>query len=110
MGYGDDSQERLRGLMGFLKGLTGNQPEFEPLATLSDAQYAEWKEVERLATEADLTTKEAEARRELFWIRLRRALGPEGDRDGLRVEDRLVLGSKRVQTEKPGDLAQLGDE
>lgn len=106
---GSSPSERLRGLLGFLKDLSGQRQEFEPLAALSDAQQKEWKEIERLSSEAEMIVKEAEARRELFWVHLRRALGPEGDREGLRIEGGMVLGSKPTPVNRPRNLEQLED-
>jgi hypothetical protein len=53
--------------------------------------------------------QEAEARCKLFWIRVRRALGPEGDRDGLKVEDGVVFGMKKEKKERPEGLETLGN-
>jgi hypothetical protein len=105
----ENAQDRLRGLLGFLQGMTG-KPDYEPLATLSGEQLKEWKEIDRLNTEGNLMLKEASARADLFWVKVRRALGEDGDRDSLRVEDNMVVGSRRVQPPAPEGLPSLGEE
>jgi len=98
--------ERLRS---FLSSILGGQAEYEPLASLSDEQIREWNEIERISNEASLLQKEAAARTELFWVKVRRALGPEGDRESLKVENHMVLGTKRGKLDPPNELTSLSD-
>jgi len=99
-------QERLARLF---QHLTGKEPEYEPLAALSSDQQKEWDAIDKLSQDALSLGQEAEARCKLFWIKVRRALGLEGDRDGMKIDNGVVFGTKREKKDKPEGLETLED-
>ena len=74
--------------------------EYEVIAQLTTDQKKEWDEVQKLLADAESMIGEAKARKDLFWIRIRKLLG-QNDREHLKIEDGLLWGNKDVPKELP---------
>jgi len=104
--------DSLRRFMDMLRGVSGVEDEgYEPLATLSPEQRTEWVEIERLRDESQFMASEAQARSQLFWLRLERLLKSSGiDSESLKVDDGIVYGRTPKVPDVPDGLPQLGDD
>lgn len=83
------------GLMDMMKNLFNCNEEMEPICPLSKEDQTEWDNIIALRQEAKDLMEEACARKELFWIKIKRSL-PENERNRpcYKIENGMVTGSK----------------
>jgi len=86
---------------GLLKNLLNRDTNehYEPLGALAAKDLAEWTDIQACVDRLVLDMKEVEARKELFWTRLRRSQNL--NRESLRIEDGIVYGCVETPKERP---------
>lgn len=84
-----DPGEMMKKLFG------GNsETEYEPLGSMTDDQVKEWTEIRDLAIQAKSLMREADARKELFWLKLEKETNTAHRNVKVEVEDRMIYVEK----------------
>lgn len=90
-----DDEDRMR-MKAMINGLFGTrkEAEYEPIGPLTEEQRKLWEEAEKLYYKARDLHEEAQAKKALTWVEIKKSLRYEDrTRQDLKIEDGVVWGS-----------------